>query len=223
MSRRERLGDDNLSIFDGGQILTLNTRRDADDSRASSTTRKRSSFPIHIMPDWSPSRNFVGRDQVIQSIKSALTPPAPVHMGGDLKTFALYGPAGIGKSEVACKFAWECKDMYDALFWVNAHSSQTLQGNFNEIAVRLGVFQTQDNNSTAAVKDWLARPERPSQDRDERSEAASWLIIFDGLNEPRELDNLYLRTSLVPYLLRVGMHPQQRFDLSAAKECTLLV
>src|SRR3984957_8348169 len=79
-------------------------------------------LPCHMMPPHSRNRAFFGRSKVLQSIRSTLWPPAEVEVGPGsnettLRTFALCGPGGIGKTQVATEFVYTSKDQYDAIFW----------------------------------------------------------------------------------------------------------
>ena len=110
-----------------------------------------------------------------------------------LRTFVLQGPGGIGKSQIANEYMWARKDEYDAIFWIKADDAASLEHEYSQIAVRLGLesADTTSNPSTSRdlVKAWLADPVKhltPSEIR-----PAKWFMVLDSADIPEILDDFW--------------------------------
>lgn len=97
------------------------------------------------------------------------------------RCLVLGGVGGIGKTQLALKYA-EChQDLYDSVFWLNASSGATLNLSFREIAE--DVFQGQDFDSfedkqiQIAIRQWLS---------DQNN--GRWLLVCDNYDEPNAYD-----------------------------------
>ncbi len=91
-------------------------------------------LPCFILPLGRTSR-FFDRDDVIESINRHFQDGKT----GTLRSLALYGMGGVGKSHVALKFV-ESRKSYgelDAIFWVQAEKPVDIQNSFTDIALRL--------------------------------------------------------------------------------------
>lgn len=137
------------------------TKRRADDkllaligSSEESTTK----FPCYQFPP--VDSQFFGRAKELKSIKDAL---APDNERNALRSFAIYGLGGIGKSTLALAYAEQCKreDIYDAVFWVRSENLADLRDSFTDIALRLELFRASDNadsdSNVILVKNWLGK------------------------------------------------------------------
>lgn len=77
-----------------------------------------------------------------------------------LRSLALYGMGGVGKSHVAMKYLEKkqvAKD-FDAIFWINAENPISIQQSFTDIALRLKLPDTgpaTHNENRMIVKGWL--------------------------------------------------------------------
>lgn len=99
---------------------------------------------------------FYGRDDIIDSMKEELLPNDEVKR---LRSFALYGMAGVGKTQTALEFTHRCRASFQAIFWISADTQRKLAQGFVEIARDLGysnggVVEDQDK-SFVAVKRWF--------------------------------------------------------------------
>jgi len=76
---------------------------------------------------------FYPRDNLLQSIGEALLPNVAPPNGPhhDLKTFALCGLGGVGKTELALEFVFAHQSHYDAMFFVHANQSTRLSEEFS--------------------------------------------------------------------------------------------
>lgn len=143
-----------------------------------------------------PSRNrdFFDRTDTLSQLEDALLPtpragPSTIENRG-LRTFAICGPGGIGKTQVATEFAISHKDDFDAVLWFHAEDAAKLANDFSHVAVELGLVLegSQDARNLVVTRDlvihWLAKPVKSYKrmDRDPH-EGASWLVVFDNLGD----------------------------------------
>lgn len=91
----------------------------------------------------------------------------------------LYGLGGIGKTQIALKFAEDKRDRFDSIFWIDASSTETVEQCFQDVALLLRLPVGNNDTFIRSVKHRLA------QMRNKR-----WLMIFDNADD----------ISLVPYL-----------------------
>jgi hypothetical protein len=159
-------------------------------------------LPAYLMP-LDPPRNFFGRDFALNAIETAL---CPWRAGGGLdteplafpRTFAIYGLGGMGKTQVAAQFVATHRNEFDAIFWVHADHISKLSQDFKTIATTLGLISEDsvDANDLVfmreIVKRWLVRPLKDLADdyRDD-PEKATWLLVFDGVEDPDILNEFW--------------------------------
>ena len=111
-----------------------------------------------------------------------------------LRTFALCGPGGMGKTQIADRFVQANAKSYDAVFWLHADQTSKLAEGYSQIAVKLGLVEAGSTNARdqvvcrELVKGWLAKPMKKSSA--EMSEA-DWLIIFDNVDDPDTLNDFW--------------------------------
>jgi tetratricopeptide (TPR) repeat protein len=87
------------------------------------------------------------------------------------------GPGGIGKTEIALAYAHRHVEQFDAVFWINASSTQELWADYETIADQLGLGSETDPKMPLSTRRWL---------QDNR--CRPWLLIFDGADERDVLD-----------------------------------
>lgn len=125
-------------------------------SLAPHVSRDTAQIPCYVLPPIRTAR-FFDRDDVIEKIDShfkdgnSTTP---------LRSLALYGMGGVGKSHVAMKYLEKnlATKEYDAIFWVKAESSVSIQQGFTEIALRLKLPDTgpaTHDENRMILKGWL--------------------------------------------------------------------
>lgn len=113
----------------------------------------RIAFPCREIP---PEREyFQGRTETLEAIKNHL-----VKSDDHVRSFAIYGLGGVGKTSLALKFAHDCwtNRTYDAIFWIKSETSFALKQSFTDIACRLNLPDAQhgDHDSNIIqVKNWL--------------------------------------------------------------------
>ncbi|KAI1425307.1 hypothetical protein F5Y12DRAFT_747918 [Xylaria sp. FL1777] len=141
--------------------------------------------------------HFIGRQSELDIIDRHLLPiPAdnPFHpqtpglSAGhgeeQLRSFAICGLGGIGKTELAVQYAHSRRERFEAIFWLSADDAKILASNFAQIAQKLDLED--DSSDLAASRDlvmgWLSRPLRKSSEPDEPQNIVNWLIIFDNVD-----------------------------------------
>ncbi|KAJ5092020.1 hypothetical protein NUU61_006890 [Penicillium alfredii] len=115
---------------------------------------------------------FWGREDIIARIDEALLAESSTK---SIRSFALYGMGGVGKTQIALRYASVSREKLDAIFWISAESSVTIGQSFREIAKTLGLIkpdtETDDNAVMLEVKQWLS------------STKSRWLLIYDNADD----------------------------------------
>ncbi|EGC47733.1 conserved hypothetical protein [Histoplasma capsulatum var. duboisii H88] len=92
-----------------------------------------------------------------------------------LQSFALYGLAGIGKSQIATEFVYRSMKMFSAIFWVSASSTEKLFQGFTDIARELNL------SKGAAIDDQWAIVQLVDQWL--MSTVEPWLLVLDNADD----------------------------------------
>lgn len=163
------------------------------------------SVPCYLLRPAIRNRDFYGRQDVLEEIDKALLPRSrtPNSAGEELRSFALSGLGGIGKTQVAIEYAFSRKASFDAIFWIEADESTQLAEGFGRIAAQFGFSDTADADRVVSrniALEWLANPrkrlprgsESESNDVHVTDSEATWLVIFNNA------DNLELLQSYWP-------------------------
>ncbi|MGH2480171.1 MAG: helix-turn-helix domain-containing protein, partial [Ktedonobacteraceae bacterium] len=155
-------------------------------SPASAQTKADNLLEAHSAdaPDlWSVpySRNpfFTGRDDLLHYIHEVLNQQ---HALALTQSWAISGPGGIGKTQVALEYAYRYRKEYRCVFWVNAATQESLCADFKGIAdiLRLPERDGGDQNAVLlAVRKWFAAHQ-------------AWLLILDNA------DDISMLRGLVP-------------------------
>lgn len=141
--------------------------------------REGGSIPCNTLPI-AETRLFYGRQDILCQIEDHLR---PADTGTRLSSMALYGLGGIGKTQIALAYAYQRLGDLDAVFWISAENTCTIQQNFSRIAVSAlklpkAVPQANQQNMIL-VLDWL------------QNTSAKWLLIFDNVDDHSVLDNCW--------------------------------
>lgn len=100
---------------------------------------------------------FWGRETILTLIDDALSADS---LNRSLRSFALHGMGGVGKTQIALKYANASREKFDCVFWISAENLVTIGQSFREIAKRLGLIkpdtETDDNAVMLEVKQWLS-------------------------------------------------------------------
>jgi flagellar biosynthesis GTPase FlhF len=106
-----------------------------------------------------PNLCFWGREQALQEISLHL---AEEGENKGLKTFALHGMGGVGKTEIALRYAEMHRLKYDAVFWVTANNVISAGQSMRDIAQSLGLIESKQElkdmlGAILKVKNWFQR------------------------------------------------------------------
>ena len=117
-----------------------------------------------------PARNprFVGRDDVLQDLRSKL------EAGGPVLVLAVAGMGGVGKTQIAREYAHRFADSYSVVWWIRAEQDSLIGDQFAELTVDLGLVEAGSDVGAdigAAVR-LVMRHLRA---------ASGWLLIFDNV------------------------------------------
>jgi NB-ARC domain len=144
-----------------------------------------------------PTRNFLGRKSIIEEIHSALKVSVAdrerhlKHNSGP-RSFGLCGLGGVGKSQIAVEYIHSHQNDYEAIFWVQADSPNSIAESFGQIASEMGLLNPSEKIeivvSRNVVMEWLSNPVKQSATNleDEASvlpALATWLIVFDNADD----------------------------------------
>jgi tetratricopeptide (TPR) repeat protein len=171
--------------------------------------------PLWTVP-YRQNRFFTGRTQLLERLSSAFmswkAPTIPV--------VVLSGLGGIGKTQVVLEYAYRSLEHYQAIFWVNASSQETMIAGMVMIAETLGFSSAKElepQHCLLLVKRWLEQHHE-------------WLLILDALADVALVaEALPLRSAghvLVTTHLRISQTVAQVLEvrpLSEAEAVTLLL
>ena len=104
----------------------------------------------------------------------------------------------MGKTQLAISFVYDHRDRFDAIFWVHADKAAKIAEDFGKIASYLGLVNDKSPDARdpvvirELVKGWLVNPVTQFNVSDDEATAlASWLIVFDNVDEPDELEDYW--------------------------------
>ncbi|KAK9769980.1 putative NB-ARC domain-containing protein [Seiridium cardinale] len=133
----------------------------------SHTSSRTIRLPCFVLHPYEENPNFVGRKEVHDAIHATLDPSVRSHSG--LRTFALTGLGGMGKTQIAISYAYRHKDLYKVVLWAHADGQSKLAESFSLFAAKLGLGNSLPlTQAKQAVKDCLKTLNVP------------WLLILDN-------------------------------------------
>jgi tetratricopeptide (TPR) repeat protein len=152
-------------------------------------------FPGSLPPIWNVphlrNRNFTGRDQLLDDLRTALSSGRPAAL-----TQAITGLGGVGKTQLAVEYAYRHATGYACVWWARAEEPATLAADYAALAVPLGLPEKDaaDQRTTVeAVRLWLGRN-------------PGWLLVLDNANDPREVRS-YLPQGTAGHVLVTSRNP----------------
>ncbi|KAI0873550.1 P-loop containing nucleoside triphosphate hydrolase protein [Hypoxylon argillaceum] len=140
--------------------------------------------------------DFCGREDVLELLATELLPLKNTATTSRTapRQFALCGFGGIGKTEIAREFARRHRSSFDAVFWVMADEIAELDYRYQQFSLALGLEDESECKSQAVsrevAKRWLSNPRKRlsgsngSDQADQGTPEASWLLIFDNAGDP---------------------------------------
>ncbi len=152
--------------------------------------------------------DFFGRKDVLDLIDQNLLPENRSNVVSDessLRSYALCGMGGIGKTQIAVEYAYSRISKFDAIFFITADTKTILAEEFVRIAVQLGLEDHSEANDIAVsceiVKGWLSNPVKSYDAPPSAANEASWLLIFDNVDDLNVLEEFWPTTGLGAVLI----------------------
>jgi hypothetical protein len=124
-------------------------------------------LPCMVLPVGKSPR-FYDRDNIIGRIDAHFHNPNATPR---LRSLALYGLGGVGKSHVAMKYANSKSQALDAILWVYSETAIALEQSFTDISLRLklpGAEPRKAVDNKILVLDWLQQT----------SKSFAWFTFF---------------------------------------------
>jgi tetratricopeptide (TPR) repeat protein len=114
------------------------------------------------------NRQFVGRATILEALEKKL-------FIEQSETVALVGLGGIGKTQVALQFAYSVKANKQeySIFWVAALSEASFEKTYAELAYKLGVKKSKEDEDVKDLVHYHLRSEK----------AGKWLLIVDNADD----------------------------------------
>ena len=199
-------------------------------------TKRIPKLPCRKIDSLIPSPEFLSRDEILSEIDTVLLPrpePKEALKPGKLRSFALCGMGGVGKTQIAIQFALTRKEHFDAVFWIQADDRQKLDRDISQIATHLELVNTIEAEDQVVSRNiaisWLSEPHRGSYpavnaDGEALQEApdANWLMIFDNADSPEILRGDWL-SGISGSILVTSRDPATKtnlyFSLGVEVEC----
>ncbi|PHH51899.1 Nephrocystin-3 [Ceratocystis fimbriata CBS 114723] len=118
---------------------------------------------------------FVGRQDVLSELDNRLF----THTG--FQQVALVGLGGMGKTQVALKFAYTVKEKYTdcSVFWVTAATIDGFRNSCKELAAALGIDEFDCEDPRILVKNYL-----------DANVCGKWLLVLDNVDDASLFDAL---------------------------------
>ncbi|CAP86729.1 Pc20g14000 [Penicillium rubens Wisconsin 54-1255] len=125
----------------------------------------------HYLP-FAECSHFYGRDNILRLIDEALFVYTSTR---SLRSFALHGMGGVGKTQIALKYANASREKFDVILWISAENPVTIWQSFRRISKILDLIEPDteldDYAIIVKVKDWLSAAK------------TRWLLIYDNADD----------------------------------------
>ncbi|KKZ64978.1 hypothetical protein EMCG_09123 [[Emmonsia] crescens] len=146
--------------YEASEILTFNIHNDNKLLHIECQAVKDNRNQHYVVP-FAASESYTGREQLARGLQERMLAP-----NDQQKRFVLYGLGGSGKTQFCLKFAWDNRDSFWGVFWVDASSSETAKQAFSELA-RLGRMEEKFESGMY----WLS------------AQAMPWLLVIDNADD----------------------------------------
>ncbi|KAM3461571.1 hypothetical protein MY5147_009920 [Beauveria neobassiana] len=113
-------------------------------------------LPCHILAPHQPNRSFVGREDVLDDIEAHLRPVRKLNEGHCV--FALCGLGGMGKTQIALKYAFSSLSRFKVVLWIPPDSREKMLARYIAFAVEIGLVESTNDDQNKAkdiVKEWF--------------------------------------------------------------------
>src|ERR1700733_13479158 len=98
-----------------------------------------------------PVKSFTGRNDELEALHSALQSESGQVVISQITSIS--GLGGIGKSELARKYAWDYKKCYYNNVWINAETQESFKKSFQELAKELKIAITEKRDEKEQERD----------------------------------------------------------------------
>ena len=145
-----------------------------------------------------PNENYFARNEILRALQDTLrTSPDSNDLSqrDRIRTFALCGDVGSGKTQIACHFVNSHEAEYDAIFWIRADDVDKLWIAYEEISNELGLRSIGDARDMLArrdiLKSWLAHCSTSPSSNQQITRRVRWLIVFENVENPDLLKDFW--------------------------------
>ncbi|MGW3346315.1 tetratricopeptide repeat protein [Nonomuraea rubra] len=129
-----------------------------------------------------PARYFLGRDHAMRQLTAAMRGEAGVI------SLAICGLGGVGKSELALQYAHAHRDDYELIWWISAENTSQVRTALAELGRALAAAVTSRGQDGTASVAPLAEQDALAYAFAWLAGRRKWLLIFDNVEDPHELD-----------------------------------
>lgn len=158
-------------------------------------------LPCRLMGPHTRESEFTGRDEVLKAIDSILLPlttPSPIEgtARASLRSYALHGSGGAGKTQIALQYAYSRLSLFPAIFWVQADEASKIADGYNHIALKLNLVSGREAHDSVICRsklmEWLSLPFEDEVistgiETPPGAMVVPWLLILDNANKPELL------------------------------------
>ena len=159
-------------------------------------------LPAFLVPI-DKDKNFFARGYALDMIQQTLLPDPDLEVDSAKppalpRCFAVHGPGGMGKTQIAAQFVGTHRHNFDAVLWAHAEDTSRLSQDFKDMAIRLGLVAKDSPDATDlaftrdVLKRWLVNPVKVPQGVSKTETGkASWLLVFDGVVDGDDLNEFW--------------------------------
>ena len=162
-------GDGNYQLVSGKILEFVSMSPEVLEARRRQRSRRE---PIFLVP-YLQNPDFVGRDDILQDIASRMTFRPEIQA-----RLALWGLGGVGKSQIATKYAYAVREAYAeqgiSVFWIHAASRARFEESYLNVASNASIPISTDpsEDKLELVANWLKNEEN-----------GRWLMIIDNADD----------------------------------------
>ena len=158
------------------------------------TFHPKARLPCYLYGGHERNPDFIGREEVLHMLDEALLHPGEFKGASLMKTFALCGIGGLGKSEIATEWAHARRNEFDAVFWIHAGDNERLASDFAQIAVSLRLVDREQSGDQVVLRSLVLQFLATSAEKQHRGSnqdlpvlTPKWLLIFDNAESLSDL------------------------------------
>ena len=153
-------------------------------------------LPPNVKQPWSViedllSFHFRDPHDKLPALYSSLAERSSVAM---VARSTIHGMGGVGKTQLALKYALDYRDRYVGVWWFRAESDTALQADMSKCCERIGVPVREGEHPGRILKQWL------------ESHEGKWLLVFDNAEGPDALRS-YLPRGAAHHVIVTSRNP----------------